>query len=79
MTVRELREKLGLPIYKPEPVECLACEQIFMSWNKTYNRRCPECRDKQNKAGQLQEEIYWDDLEDLILELDEDYFDFLNS
>lgn len=68
-----------IPTFKPEEVKCLGpCEKTFVSWNKKYNRICPECKRNQYEEEQTIEQ-YWDNMEDLEIDLDPAYWDFCND
>jgi hypothetical protein len=69
-------ENYDLPQKKPEMVECLSCEKLFLSWNKAYNRICPQCKNKRSRPQPFEEELYWDDFEDFEIELDPEYPEF---
>jgi hypothetical protein len=74
-------EDFVIPTFKPEEVKCLGqCGKTFVSWNKKYNRICPECKQRnQYEEEQPTEEPYWDNLEDLEIDLDPAYWDFCND
>lgn len=72
------RDALGLLPPKPGVTECLMCEQPFHSWDVRRNKRCPKCEQKLRKGLETEpDEQYWDDIETLIIELEDDYIDFV--
>lgn len=72
--------EIVVPEFKPEEVNCLGyCGKKFTSWNKKYNRICPECKTQQNAPDIADPEKYWDDIDDINIELDPEYWTFIND
>lgn len=79
----EIRTKLGLPPLSPGIKECLMCEKPFYSWDIKSNRRCPACQQKLDNGyneNQIEvDELYWDDIDTVSIELDDDYIEFIHD
>jgi hypothetical protein len=83
----KFRKTLGLPIYKEEMVKCLGirldgtyCNNTFLSFDRKLNRICPICKtERENEDKLLQQDVYWESIDTINIELDEDYFDFVIS
>jgi hypothetical protein len=77
---QEMLVEYVVPAFQPEEVDCLGpCGKKFMSWNKKYNRICPECKVLNNPPEFEVPEKYWDELDDTEIELDPEYWDFIND
>lgn len=76
----QTRDALGLPPLKPGITECLMCDQPFQSWDVRQNKRCPKCDQKLRKELEMEpDEQYWDSLDTVVIELEDDYIDFIND
>jgi DNA-directed RNA polymerase subunit RPC12/RpoP len=82
VTVDDFRRRLGLRVYKAEIVRCLGldCGKDFLSFDKTLNRICPDCRAKRVYPEFVSLEDADEELGDNgIIEFDPDYWDFIND
>ena len=86
-SLNEFRRRLGLPIYEPATVKCLGidengieCNKDFLSYDKRSNRLCPTCRLRINIPDTtIEPEEYWDKIKDVNIQLDPEYWDFIND
>ena len=79
-TLDELRDRMCLPKKNPGETTCLMCGESFWSWDKKRNRRCKQCNESLKKGyDDALDDVYWEELDQVNLELDEDYMDFIND
>ena len=82
MLIDDFRRRLGLRIYKEEIVKCLGldCGKDFLSFDKTLNRICPDCRAKRIRPELVSLEDINEERGDINpIEFDPEYWDFINE
>lgn len=75
--VEKLRKLMDLPPLFPGYTTCLMCDKEFYSWCKRKNRRCPSCEKKLMQEPIEIEEVYWEELDTISIELEPDYYDYI--
>lgn len=83
MDTDKLRLSLGLPTLKPGVVKCLGinCDKDFLSWDKSLNRICPECKRRIEAEDEEKDEVYFSDMLEIEynMDLEEDFGVFVAS